>query len=65
MTGDPRLSRDPNWVLRIASQARECDSCNDRIVAGAKYWRMLTGELYCCACPPEDEMQNICEDGLQ
>lgn len=60
---DPRLSEDPSWVLRTAQHSRICDNCDCHVRPGRRYFRMLTGELYCCECPPEGaEEIDLCDD---
>lgn len=41
-----------SWVLRVAQVDRICENCDDFVFAGARYFRMSTGERFCCECPP-------------
>jgi hypothetical protein len=45
-----------SWVLRIAQQDRECDSCWDRIYAGSRYFLTAAGERFCRDCEPDSEV---------
>lgn len=43
-----------SWVRRRASVDRICDSCDDLIAKDRTYFKMVTGEIYCIDCPPEE-----------
>lgn len=43
-----------SWVLRVAKQRRECANCDDWVYVGARYFLMFDGDVFCCACPPDD-----------
>lgn len=53
---------DPSWVLRRAKQRRVCSSCDGWILIGELYFRALSGEFWCCQCPPVGaEDMDVCD----
>lgn len=53
----------PSWVRRFAKQSYVCENCDDHIRPGQPFFYMIeTQELFCCDCPPLDDMESICGD---
>lgn len=49
-------------MLRRAKQRRVCSSCDGWILIGELYFRALSGEFWCCQCPPVGaEDMDVCD----
>lgn len=59
-TERPAWMDDPSYVVRVAKQRRLCANCDDNIHVGERYFRMVDGVMFCCACPP-DGVPEMCE----
>lgn len=52
-----------SWALRIANMSRICENCDCHIRPGVRYFLMVTGERFCCECPPSgaEDLESICD----